>query len=358
MKDLSIVKIGSSLVVDEQGMFREDILQTVLNNIQTEQQKGNHVILVSSGAVALGRTILRTQNITNASREIAAAVGQLHLMSLYEKLATRIHIPIGQILVSRPHLVERELFLKFQHTITDFYKKNILAIINENDVMVTDTTWGFGDNDTLSASLAISFDAKRLIILSHIDGLYTADPSTDPTATLISEVHDINQELMKYCAVTTSSVGRGGMISKMKAARLTTNIGIETYIINGANPDALTIAFQSGKVGTKCIARVPQNTLKNKKKWVLVARTSAASIEVDDGAANAIQNGKSLLAVGITQVYGEFKGGTSVEILNKQKEGIAFGIVDISSEELTANDFATQHGMQVMHADNIVRLTT
>ncbi|OIO18880.1 MAG: glutamate 5-kinase [Candidatus Magasanikbacteria bacterium CG_4_9_14_0_2_um_filter_41_10] len=358
MKNITIIKIGSSLIVDDTGAFREQIIQIVLQNIQKEQQKGNQVLLVSSGAVAVGRSVLQKNNIPNESREIAAAVGQLYLMSLYKSIAETLDLTIAQILVSRPHLVERELFLKFQQTIAEFRDKNILPIINENDVMVTDTAWGFGDNDTLSASLAISFAAKRLIILSHIDGLYTADPSVDSTATLISEVHDINQELMKYCDVTTSSVGRGGMISKMKAARLATNIGTETYIINGTNPDALATAFESGNVGTRCVARIPQNALKNRKKWVLVARTSAASIEVDNGAANAIQNGKSLLAVGITQVYGQFKEGTSVEILNNQKEGIAFGVVDISSEELLSKSFSSQHGVQVMHADNIVRLTS
>ena len=208
MKNITIIKIGSSLIVDDTGAFREQIIQIVLQNIQKEQQKGNQVLLVSSGAVAVGRSVLQKNNIPNESREIAAAVGQLYLMSLYKSIAETLDLTIAQILVSRPHLVERELFLKFQQTIAEFRDKNILPIINENDVMVTDTAWGFGDNDTLSASLAISFAAKRLIILSHIDGLYTADPSVDSTATLISEVHDINQELMKYCDVTTSSVGR------------------------------------------------------------------------------------------------------------------------------------------------------
>lgn len=354
MNELTVVKIGSSLLVDETGNFRYEIARTLLQHIKNEQDRGGQVVLVSSGAVALGRAIFKSQNLGTPSREVAASVGQAKLMSEYITIAKEIGIVVGEILLSRPHIVERNFFLRFQENITKFLDAKILPIVNENDTLVTDTDWSFGDNDTLSASLAISFSAKRYIILSHIEGLFTADPSKDPSAHLISEVQNVNQDLMKYCEETKSAVGRGGMISKMKAARLTTNTGIDTYIISGANPEALPKAFAGEKVGTHCLPRLQSRGIKNRDRWVLVARASTGSIEIDDGAVQALRNGKSLLAVGIINISGVFKVGGSVEVINSKKESVAFGLSDISSAELLETKFSEQKGVQVMHADNII----
>jgi len=264
---------------------------------------------------------------------------------------------LGEILLARPHLLKREQFLKLQQTLDRFFNDKIIPLVNENDALVAGTEWTFGDNDSLATALAISLKAQKLIILSHVNGFYQGDPENNSENKVIPEVADVNRELMEYCGKAVSVGGRGGMVSKLKSIRICTAVGIEAMIINGLETANLELALAGQKVGTLFKARKFSGKISNRQRWLLAAKNSAGSLEVDDGAAAALRAGKSLLAVGVKKVYGTFKSGEIIELIDFQKEGIAFGIVDFSSDQV--EDFlksGSQHGKQLMHTDNIMIL--
>lgn len=349
---LIIVKIGTKTLVDENGQIKDTIISNVLETIKERMISGEKIIIVTSGAVAAGRAVLGKKD---ADRSVAAGIGQTHLLSHYLNCARPLGLHISEMLISRPHLIRRNQFLQLQEKINKVFSyEKIVPVVNENDFLVAGSDWSFGDNDSLAAALAISFNAEKLIILSHVDGLYTADPTKEKTAKLINIVDNVNAELMKHCSTDSSDVGRGGMISKLRTARICTAVGIEVQIINGAERVQLERAFKGEVVGTKVLPRGVKGSIKNRERWILSAKSSTASIEVDGGAVDALRRGKSLLAVGIKKIFGDFENGEIVEIVNHEQEGIAFGLVDFNSKELKQKSFAEQSGVQVMHANNIV----
>ncbi len=344
------VKLGTNTTLDETGEVRAEVLHFLFAAIKEAQANNIGVFLITSGAVALGRSHTKDQEL---DRNIAGAIGQMNLSAAYYKAASEFEINLGQILLAKPHIQERKHFLRIQEMMQELLDKKIVPIINEDDALVADTDWSFGDNDSLAAATAVSFGSKELIICTHVDGLYTADPTKDSSAKFISEIKDVNRELLKYCDTGVSAGGRGGMISKLKAARTCTNVGVLTRIINGLEKDSFQKAFDQEKIGTVCLPREEQK-ISNRERWIIAAKSSAASIEIDDGAARALQSGKSLLAVGIKKIYGNFEAGESVEIVDNNQDGLAFGIADVSSLDLNQKNFKEQKGVQVMHADNII----
>ena len=349
---LTIIKIGSNVIVDEKGNLRNVLIDQILTEVNKRIYLGEKIVIVTSGAVALGKTFFDKKSV---DKRLAAGMGQMRLMSAYYESAMRIGLPVLELLLSRPHLVQRQHFLKLQDTIHSALENKILPIINENDAMVYGSDWAFLDNDTLASSLAVALGADKLLIVSHIDGLYTADPDKDKNAKLVASVADVNSELMKYCSgETLDSVRRGGMVSKLKAARLCSAVGIEMQIVSGLKAGLIAKALEGENVGTTFLSRSLKKTINNRERWILAARTSAASIEVDEGALVALKKGKSLLAVGIKKIYGDFEKGELVEIIDKEKIGMAIGLVDVSSSTLVQANFKLQKGVQVMHADNIM----
>jgi glutamate 5-kinase len=323
-----------------------------LTAVNQKIKNGEKILIVSSGAVITGRTAFGRKDL---ERALAAGIGQPRLISHYLAVAKKLDIFILEILLSRPHLVQHKQFLLFQDKINKIFSyDNIIPIVNENDFLVSDDDWSFGDNDGLAAALAVTLKAKKLIILSHVEGLYSADPDKNQNADLINVVEDVNAELMKYCSKETSETGRGGMISKLKTARLCSAMGIETQIINGLVENNLTAALSGENIGTVVLPRRIKKSIKNRDRWILSAKSSAGSIEVDQGAVAALKNGKSLLAVGLKKIYGYFAEREIVEIVNNKKEGVAFGIVDLDSKALEKKSFSEQKDVQVIHADNLV----
>jgi len=349
---ITIIKIGSKTLVDQQGKIRDDFIISLLEAVAERIKKGEKILIVSSGAVVSGRAYYGKKDL---ERTLAAGIGQAHMISHYLEAAKKIGVQILEILISRPHLVNRKQFLLFQEKINKIFAyDNIIPVVNENDFLVTDDEWSFGDNDGLSAALAITLKAKKLIILSHVEGLYSADPERDKNAYFIKVVENVNAELLKYCSKETSEIGRGGMISKLKTARLCSVAGIETQILNGLGKDNLELALRGEKIGTIILPLQRKNDIKNRDRWILSAKTSAGSMEVDAGALEALKHGKSLLAVGVKKIYGSFETGEIVEILNNKKEGIAMGIVGIDSKTLGKKKFSEQKGIQVVHTDNLM----
>lgn len=350
MHEISIVKIGSSLLVQKDGSVDIGFIKNILSLVYRHTTEQNKIMIVTSGAVALGRALMKK---TDADRRVAASVGQMHLMKTYVETADVLGIRVGELLLSRPHLIRREQFLKLQELMAGMFANGVIPIINENDVLVSDDEWSFGDNDTLASSLAVAFSASRLIMASMTNGLYTGNPDTDTSVEHIGVVENVDAELMKYCE-GGSSLGRGGMLSKLKAARLCSAVGIETYIVDGHDIHNLETILKGNRAGTYFMPRHEAEKIKNRDRWILSAKNSAASIEIDDGAAVALQKGKSLLAVGIKRVYGTFDTKEIVGVVNNKHEGIAFGVVDVSSAELGTQPFREQKNVQVMHADNIM----
>ncbi len=347
--NLAIIKIGTSVLIDENGQLRESVIRSIFSAVSEKIKKGEKIALVSSGAVAMGRAVSGDKEM---NKRLAASIGQVHLMSYFLGVAREMGLETAQLLISRAHLIQRQQFLQLQQTIEQALPAGVIPIINENDALVID--WGFSDNDSLAVSLAIASNASRLIVLSHVPGLYTGDPSKDQNVELIKEVKDVNAELMKYCGKEASEQGRGGMLSKLKAARLCTAVGIPLQIVDGLNTENIGKALDNESVGTVFLPRQLTESMKNRDRWLLAAKSSPASIEVDDGAVSALKNGKSLLAVGIKKIYGSFAEKEIVEIVNDKKEGIAFGLTDVSSKMLEQKEFSMQKGIQVMHADNIM----
>ena len=289
---ITIVKAGSNALVDDNGQIRQQVMADILQSITETVKKGLKVILVTSGATKLGRKIL---NQPSADVRIAAAVGQLELFANYQTIGKRLNATLAELLISRPHLVKRNQFLAFQKMIEDFFAAGIVPIVNENDGLIAGTDWSFGDNDSVAAALAIALKANKLIILSHVDGLFDRDPLNNISASLISEVTDVNKELMKYCSDNISAGGRGGMMTKLKAIRLCTAVGIESFIVNGLKKDNLNRALLGERVGTYFKPRSLVKKISNRDRWLMAAKNSTGSLEVDQGAVEALRRGKSLL---------------------------------------------------------------
>lgn len=350
---ITVVKVGSNTIVDDQGNIRNEVIHDIIATLGNVISKGGRAILVTSGAVKLGRVSLGS----DVSAAVAASVGQTVLFDAYLREANANNLKLAQFLLTRPYIVTREHFLNLQSTFNALLDKKIIPVVNENDALVAHTDWSFGDNDSLAATLAISFNAQRLIIVSHIEGLFDADPTNDDNAKLIVTVRDVNAELLKYCSPSASSGGRGGMVSKLKAARIATAVGIEVRIISGLKTGNLLQALNNKNVGTLFLPRKSESTISNRDRWLLAAKNSAGSIEIDPGAVQALKNGKSLLAVGVKRVNGQFEKKEIVEIVDSEKQGIAFGIVDYSSKEI-AEMLRTSNvrDVRLMHADNMIRI--
>ena len=348
---ITVVKVGSNTIVDDHGIIRSEVIHDIIATLGSVIREGGRVILVTSGAVKLGRVSLGK----DVSAAVAASVGQTALFDAYLREANKNNLALAQFLLTRPYIVTREHFLNLQSTINSLLDKKIIPVVNENDALVAHTDWSFGDNDSLAAVLAISLKAQSLIIVSHIEGLFNADPTSDSNAKLISMVRDVNAELLKYCSPGASAGGHGGMLSKLKAARIATAVGIEVRIINGLTFGNLSKALDDKEVGTLFLPRKSESTISNRDRWLLAAKNSAGSIEIDPGAAQALKNGKSLLAVGVKKVNGQFEKKEIIEIVDAEKQGIAFGIVDYSSKEITemlrTNNL---RDIRLMHTDNMI----
>lgn len=349
--DLYIIKIGTHTLVDTSGAIRDAVITEVLDTARTLLLSGNQVLLVTSGAVCLGRELLGDKTLP---KTLTAAVGQPVLFEAYQSKARKMNIRLAEFLITRPYIVRRPHFLALQKNFSDLLALGIIPVVNENDALVSGTDWSFGDNDGLGATLAVALGAKKFIMVSHIDGLYDSDPTKNKNAKRIESVDNIAREFLAYCSKETSHSGTGGMLSKLKAARICTAAGIETRIVNGTTPGALAKAVAGESIGTIFHARTGPESISNRIRWILAAKGSTGSIEVDDGAEKALRSGMSLLAVGVKKVYGQFAEKEVIEIVNKHMDSIAFGIVDFSGEEiegiLQSKDIQKK---QLIHANNL-----
>ncbi len=359
-----VIKVGTSSLTHENGLLNIDKIEKLVRAVAHVQNTGYEVVLVSSGAIGagLGRLKLSERPSTIPEKQAVAAVGQVALIHLYQKLFFEYGKNIGQLLLTRGDFADRRRFLNGRNACFELIRKGVIPIINENDAVATEEI-KVGDNDTLSALVATLIDADLLIILSDIEGLYTADPRRDPEATLIPLVTEIDAGIKKMAAGAGSKLGTGGMATKISAAEIATSKGVKMLIANGEDPHILVDIMEGLQAGTLFIPRA--HPVSARKHWIKYGSTRAGTLILDSGACRAIGQGKSLLPGGITEVKGKFLKGDIVSICTPEGSEVAAGIVNYSSKEVELIKGAKtseiegilghQEYKEVVHSNNMFR---
>ena len=348
--NITVLKVGTDTIINEQGLVRKNLLSAILKILKEEIKDGKRILLVTSGAVKLGRKILGDK----ISRSAASSLGQPMLFSAYKEEANKLNINIAELLLSRFNLVNQNQFKKLKSTLDELFSMDIVPIINENDVLVADTDWSFGDNDSLATTLAIMFGANLIVFATNVDGLFSGDPKTNKEKKIIEEVSNLSDDFLKLCSKISSENGRGGMFSKLKSARLCVAVGIETRIVNGLKSENIQKALKREKAGTVFYVTNKIGNLKDREKWMLSARNSYGSIEIDYGAVEALKKGGSLLAVGVRKIYGLFDKKDIIEVVDSKRHGVAFGIIDYSNKEIEKMlKTRNTSDKQLIHANNL-----
>jgi len=328
-----VVKVGSSLVTNQGTGLDMGALGNWAKQIATLRTQGCEVVLVSSGAIAEGMQRLGWKQRPSAVHELqaAAAVGQMGLVQAYESCFRQHKLNAAQVLLTHADLADRERYLNARSTLRTLLKLGVIPIINENDTVVTDEI-KFGDNDTLGALVANLIEADALVILTDQVGLYTADPRKDSSATLISEARAGDAALEAMAGGAGSHIGRGGMITKVLAAKRAARSGAHTVIASGHERDVLPRLLQGESIGTLLVAAAL--SLDARKQWLADHLQVTGKVSLDAGAVKALRvDGKSLLPIGVKQVSGEFQRGAVVAILDENGKDIARGLVNYSADE-------------------------
>jgi glutamate 5-kinase len=328
-----VIKLGSSIVADEGGEVREDVLTGVAEQTAELRATGREVVLVTSGAIARGMRLMELGVRPRVVDELqaASAVGQGKLYRVFDELLAARGLKSAQVLLTFFDISARSHYLNARQTLRKLLDWGVVPVINENDTTTTDEI-SFGDNDFLAAQLAILLDAERLLLLTDTDGLYTADPRRDPTAELIGEVADFERLEGLQIGVSTSPLGSGGMRSKVVAAEMATAAGIPATILNGTRAGAVGRAVAGAEEGTAF--RVQRRRVSSFKLWLKYAKPSHGRVVVDAGAERALrERGTSLLPVGVVEVEGHFQAGDAVDVAANGR-AIGKGIVNYSADEL------------------------
>nr|ADI19357.1 glutamate 5-kinase [uncultured Chloroflexi bacterium HF0500_03M05] len=364
-----VVKAGTTLLIHGTDQLNLQVMSTMVEQIVRLHRQGIEIILVSSGAVAAGRHVLGVskEEKTVPFRQVLAAAGQGRLMHVYEQLFDWHQVPVGQALLTRNDLSDRLGYLNVRNTLLSLLELRVIPIANENDVVAVDELAGeiFGDNDNLSAMIANLVDADLLVMLGEMEGLYTADPHLDDSAHLIPTIERMDTDIEALGGDSWGDQGRGGMATKLEAARLATNSGVNVVIASGLERDILPRLAKGERIGTFIAATGTKK--ESRKRWMLSGLSNGGNIVIDDGASTALlQNNGSLLPAGVKEVVGIFNRGDIVSIQDTHSTQIAAGITNYSSKELDmikgkhSNQIdellGHQYGDEVVHRNNMVML--
>lgn len=369
-----VVKAGTAFLTDGEDSPNRKAMSMLVDQMAALHQSGANLLLVSSGAVAAGRgAVVGGDNTSVQFRQALAAVGQSRLMHIYQELFDAYDITVAQVLLTLNDVGKRNTRgqklrdLNVRNTLAALLALRVIPIVNENDVVAVDEIAGagFGDNDNLSARVARVVDADLLIMLGTVRGLYTADPSVAQDADLIPVVSRFDRKIRAYAGSPRDRKGRGGMATKMQAATIATEGGVDVFIANGFEPSVVTRLAAGEHVGTFCPAS--QDAKDSRKNWLKRNLSKSGWIVVDEGAANALLgNNRSLLPVGVTSVMGTFERGDAVQIRNPRGVQIAAGIANYSSRELDkikgihsnriAEALGDRYSNEVVHRRDMVRL--
>ncbi|CAG4883753.1 Glutamate 5-kinase [Georgfuchsia toluolica] len=327
-----VVKVGSALVTNNGAGLAQDFIADCARQIAALHQQGREVVLVSSGAIAAGMQRLGWTTRPHAVHELqaAAAVGQMGLAQAYETQFSSLGLKTAQVLLTHEDLADRTRYLNARTTLTTLLELGVVPIINENDTVVTDEI-KFGDNDTLGALVANLVEAEVLLILTDQQGLYSADPRKDPNAELIGEGNANDSRFEAMAGGAGSGISKGGMITKVRAAQRAARSGAHTLIASGHERD-ITLRLMAGEtLGTLLFAAA--TPLAARKQWLADHLQLAGSLVLDDGALNALRDGRSLLPIGVVSVEGEFERGAAVACRDQAGREIARGLINYSSSE-------------------------
>lgn len=359
-----VVKIGSALLTNNGSGLDRRAIDGWVEQINQLLAQGKEIVLVSSGSVAEGIVRLGWTQRPDSIHELqaAAAVGQMGLIQTYESSFQRFDRLTAQILLDHDDLASRQRYLNARSALQTLISLNVIPIVNENDTVVTDEI-RFGDNDSLAALVANLIDADLLVILTDKDGLYTANPDQNTDATLISEAMANDTSLDALAGGSSSGLGRGGMVTKLQAARLAERSGCSTVIVGGRNNNIITAVADGAEVGTFLTAS--QQPLAARKQWLAGHLQVKGQLLLDAGAVKVLtEQGRSLLAVGVTEVKGHFTRGDLVSCVDAQGQEIARGLVNYNSDEaMSIKGHSTEtiadilgylEDDELIHRDNLV----
>lgn len=364
-----VVKVGTSTLTNEEGYINHGHILMLADELVRVRATGAQVLLVTSGSIAVGLEELslpgkRPEDMPTL--QAAAAVGQAVLMRTYEAAFGERGVKVGQILLTRGITERRDAYLNARNTVERLLELGALPIVNENDTVAVDEV-RFGDNDSLAALVATLVDADLVVLLSDIDGLYTADPRVDEDARLLDRVSELTDEVVVSAGGAGTSNGSGGMATKIAAARSLMAAGIPMVICQGSRPDAVLDAVEGRQVGTRFEADAGTRNLRARKLWIALGGSPHGTITIDDGALHALRDrGGSLLPVGVTCFSGTFNRGDPIELRDVRGALVGRGLVGCSSDELALmvgrrkEDIASNKliahlaGRSVVHRDQLV----
>ncbi|WP_409423779.1 glutamate 5-kinase [Pseudoalteromonas sp. RW-H-Ap-1] len=360
-----VVKLGTSVLTGGTDKLDKAHMVELVRQCSELKKQGHQVILVSSGAVAAGREqLLKPCGRTLIDKQMLAAIGQGQLIHIWQSLFALYGINVGQMLLTRADVDDRARYLNARDTLTALLNYDVVPIINENDAVATSEI-KVGDNDNLSALVAILANADKLLLLTDQEGLFTSDPRTDINATLIDEVTHINDELRQLAGGSGTNLGTGGMATKLQAADIARRAGVEVIIAKGAENNVILKCMSEQLPGTRFLKlSAPKD---GRKKWLMAGPKSSGQILIDAGAVHALQSkGASLLAKGITRAIGEFERGDLINLIDVNEQIIARGLTRFSHLEIDkikgAHSNQISHlldydsGVEVLHRDDMVVL--
>lgn len=360
-----VIKVGTNVLRAGTERIHRPRLIDLARQIAQLSREGHELILVSSGAIFAGRELLGmdrpAQRKDIPHKQMLAAVGQGRLLALYQQIFEMYNMVVAQALLTRADLANRTRYLNARNTLLLLLQHKILPIINENDVVAVEEI-KFGDNDKLSAMVANLVDADLLIILTDQLGLFTADPRRNADAELIPQVVTIDETIRAIAGGSSGTVGTGGMTTKIEAAELATRSGTDVVIAPGNAADSIARIVAGEPLGTRFPRQLSH--VESRKRWIL-AEAAQGSIKIDDGAVKALtQAGKSLLAVGVTEILGDFERGATIRVLNRHGQEIGRGIANYSADNLRticgkqshqiADILGYEYGPTAIHRDNLV----
>lgn len=361
-----VVKVGTSTLTHSTGLLNINRIENLARQLSDIHNRGIEVILVSSGAIGagVGKLGLKVKPKTIPEKQACAAIGQGILLHMYEKLFSEYGKIVAQILLTREDISHRMRFLNASNTFFALLEKGAIPIVNENDAIVVEEI-KFGDNDTLSAMVSSLVNADLLILLTDIDGLYDSNPKTNPDAKFISYVDEITEKIVASAGDAGSSLGTGGMITKINAGKIATSSGSSMIIANGDTPNILNEILEGKEVGT--FFKGENHPLQARKHWMAFGTKPSGSVIIDAGAEKALTTShKSLLPKGILHVKGNFSEGEIISILNSDRKDIGHGISNYNSSDidlikgldtcLIEEKLGYKHYDEIIHANNLVIL--
>ncbi len=359
-----VIKIGSSIIIDKNKKIRKRWLEEFAKDIKDLLQQKKNVILVSSGAIALGckKLNLSKQNLKIDKSQAIASIGQIELMNLFNKIFSSKKINLSQILLTLEDTEQRRRAINAKRTFENLFQLGFIPVVNENDSIAT-TEIKYGDNDRLASRVAQISGADCLILLSDVDGLYTQNPKLFSNSKLIKEIKNINLDIEKIATKSISEHGTGGMKTKIEAAKICQLSGCLMVIANGLLERPIKQIVKKNK----CTWFLPKvSKLDARKKWIISSVSPKGELVIDDGAISALKKGKSLLAAGIKKINGKFSKGDHIKIIDINLKEYARGLSSFSSEEI--NKIKGQHSnkinellgyiskSEVVHKDDMVEI--